>query len=295
MALESRKIIYGVHSVTPYNPTTGLPLGDTAKVVGNLSINMSGDLIELNGGSQPFNWAVENGVISTETTLLLREYPNFIYEAFLGKAVTENAAETGGSVNTITNKNGTSLVDATTGVASIGVKSGSEADVKTGNYVVKAVTSTTVDVYALSDIDFKNGNELSYVDNTLKITATPLTITASTAVEIPNTGLELTGGSGTIGMTADDTAVFKSRAINTGSQSVAIGDANFSLPEIGLFCVAQKAGDNTIYTIDLFRCKGAGAPIAFAEKAFSEAEIPIRAFYDADRGAVMDIERVENI
>lgn len=294
MSLPSRKYVFGVHSIAAYNPQTGVPYYDIAKVIGNLTINFSGELVQLNGGSQPFPWAVENGVISTEGTLLLREYPDFVYEAFMGSTVTNNAAEAAGSVTTITNKNGTSLV-AATGIASVGLKSGASADVKTAQFVVVAASATTVNVYALSDVDFKTGTDLSFIDGSLKINESPLTIATGTAVDIPNTGLELTGGAGTIAMTTGDTAMFDSRAINTGSRLIEIGDANFSLPDVGLICVAQKAGSSKISLIKLYRCKGAGVPLSFAEKAFSEAEIAIQAFYDETAGKVADILEVENV
>lgn len=295
MSLPSRKTIYGVHSVSVYDPATGIPLGDIAKVVGNLTVNLTGELVQLNGGSQPFPWQVENGLISTETSLLLREYPNFVYEAFLGKAVTEGAAEANGGVGTLTNVKGTSVLDAATGIASIGVESGEGANVKSTKYVIEAVTATTVNVYALGDVDFKNGDDLSYQDSTLKVNASPITVPGSDGtVSIPNTGLEITGGSGTVAMTVGDTAFITSRAANTGYQEVIVGDASFSLPDVGIICYAQKAGDNSIYEIDIFKAKGAGAPISFAEKAFSEAEIPVQAFYDSVNDGVFRMRRIQN-
>lgn len=295
MGLPKRKTIFGVHSVTPYDPATGLPLGDIAKVVGNLTVNLTGELIELQGGSLPFPWDIEQGLVSTESTLLLREYPEFLYEAFLGKAITKNSAESGGNVTTPTNVKGT-LIEATTGIADVSAKSGSEADLKTGKYAIKAVSATTVNVYALSDIDFSNGTALTYVDETLKINESPITVSGSGGtVDIPSTGLEITGGSGTVAMTADDTLTFEVRAINNGSQEVIIGDVNFKLPEIGLLCYAQKKGDSAIYELDIFKAKGSGAPIAFAEKAYSEAEIPVRAFYDETKGGVFKQRRIENV
>lgn len=294
MALPDRKVIFGVHSITPYDPATGLPLGDIAKVVGKLAVNLTGELIQLNGGSQNFPWRIEDGLISTETTLLLREYPEFLYQAFLGTALTKNSAESGGNVTTATNVKGT-LVEATTGIASVTAESGEEANLKTGKYAIEAVDATTVNVYALSDIDFANGTDISYADETLKINSSPITVAGSGGTtSIPNTGLEITGGSGTVAFTAGDTLTFEVRAINTGSQEVVIGNANIQLPEIGLLCYAQKAGDNTIYELDVYRAKGAGAPIAFAEKAFSEAEIPIQAFYDSGKDGVMKVRRVQN-
>ncbi len=296
MALPTRKTIYGVHSVAPYNPNTGMPLGDIAKVVGSLSVSLSGELVQLNGGSLPYPWQIENGLISTETSLLLREYPDFVYEAFLGGNVANSAAETGGGVTVNGNRFGSSVIDATTGIASVSVESGEEANVKTLNLTIIAVSATTVNVHALSDVDFNNGDDLLFVDESLKINESPITVPSSGAtVSIPNTGLEITGGSGTVAMTIGDTATLTSRAINTGYQTVTIGDASFQLTDVGLIAYAQKAGDSAIYELDIFRAKGAGAPISFAEKAFSEAEIPLQAFYDSARNGVMQVRRVQNV
>lgn len=294
MALSSRKSVFGVHSVAAYNPSTLEPYG-VAKVIGSISLGFSGEVIPLLGGSSAFPWRVETGAISTEISLTLREYPNFLYDVFLGQEVTDGSAEANGGVDTITNIGGTSVVSATTGIASVGVKSGSEADVKSGIYVVKAASSTTVDVYALTDVDFAKGTDLTFVDDSLKITSSALTISTSTAVTIPSIGLELTGGSGTIGMTTGDTAFFSARAQNTGYQTAVIGQSNFTFKDVGLVCAAQKAGDGAVYLIDLYRAKGAGMPINMTEKAFSEAEISVQAFYDADRNGVFRMLRVQDV
>ena len=292
MPLETRKHIFGIHQITAYNTATRLPLG-TAKVVGSAALQFSGELVELMGGSNLFPWAIETGPISTEMSISLREYPNWFFPAFLGQEVTENSAEASAAIGTaLANAKGTSVLQASTGIATVSVKSGSEADVKTGNYVVKAVSATTVDVYALSDVDFAQGTDKEFVDETMKITSSPLTITASTAVEIPGFGLELTGGSGTIGMTADDTAVFDARAINDGSDIVTVGKNTDVYQEIGMLISAQRKGNNEIVMIDVFRAKGIGIPFNLAEKEMSESEITIKAFRDEARNGVFEMKRV---
>ena len=193
MALSNIRSIYGIHSFTPYDRTTNLPFG-TVKLLGESSLTLSGEVNSLRGGSSKFPFDVQDGDISAELTFKPKTYPNFLFEVFLGKAPITNSAESLGSVDTITNKNGTSVV-ATTGIASVGVLSGSEADLKFTKYIVKVITATTVDVFALSDIDFAKGVDKVFEDDTLKITATPLTITTSTPVTIPDFGLELTGDS----------------------------------------------------------------------------------------------------
>ena len=169
---------------------------------------------------------------------------------------------------------------------------GSEADVKSTRYVVKAVSATTVDVYAMSDADFGVGNDLSFVDDSLKITASALTITQSGAVDIPNTGLELTGDSGVIAMTTGDTASFISRAINDGSTEVIIGSTTQTFIDVGLVFHGQRQKDGTVMSLDIFRALGIGIPFNFTEKAFADVEIPWGAQFDSTRNGVFDYIRV---
>ncbi len=284
MALSTEKHIFGIHSITPYNPDTGVPYG-TAHVLGEMSFELSAEQIELTGGSQRYPYSVEQGLISAAGSISMKEVPTWATEVFLGAANTDAAAETGGAITAITDLSGTSVVDST-GIASVSVKSGSEADVKTGMYIVKAVSATTVDVYCMTDVDFLRGTDLVFVNDALKITSSPLTITTGTAVDIPSVGLQLTGGAGTIGMTTGDTAFFDARSINTGSSVVTIGSRGQSIPNIGMYCVAQKGVRGEIFIIDIMRCVASGFPIKFTENAFSTAEISFKAFFDSARNGV---------
>lgn len=284
MALTANKSAFGIHSIAAYNPDTFVPYG-IIKVLGTMTMNFQGETIPLNGGSQLFPWAIENGAITTEGSFVSREVPDWVFEAFQGSAATTNAAESGGAATTIANIGGTSVV-AATGIASVGVKSGSEADVKSGMYVVKAASATTVDVYHLSDVDFLRGTDLAFVDDTLKITSSALTIATTTAVTIPSCGLELTGGAGTIGMTTGDTAWFDARSINTGSADVTVGSSGQTIPDVGLYCAGQKKGNGELFILDIMRAKVAGFPFNFNEKAWMESEINFQAFYDSTRNGV---------
>lgn len=294
MPLSQPQTLFGIHSISAYNIDTRLPLG-TAKVVGGAELSSEGELIPLNGGSSKYPWKVERGLISAELTVTLREYPPFLFETLLGKAVTKNAAESGGSVTTLTNQTGTSVVDSSTGIASVGVKSGSEADVKFSGFVVKAATSTTVDVYAYTDLDFAQGTDKVFENDLLKITATALTITASTAVEVPGFGVELTGGSGTIGMTADDTAIFESKPINTESEEVVVGGSTEVFNDFGLILSAQRPGDKYMTILDCYRVASAGMPINLTENAFSEAQINMTLYRDSVRNGIYKMSRVKSV
>ena len=292
MPLSQPVPIYGVHSLTAYNINTRMPLG-TAKVVGEATLNSAGELKTLMGGSSNYPFKVERGAIENTVSLTLKEYPDFLFETLLGKAVTSNSAESSGSVTAIANANGTSVVDSSTGIASVGLRTGDNKDVPFAQYTVKAVSATTVDVYAMTDLDFAQGTDKEFENDALKITASPLTITASTAVEIPDFGLELTGGSGTIGMTEGDTATFTSRPINTRSREVVIGSTSEVFNDFGLIIAAQRQGDNIMQILDCYRCVGSGLPIALTEKEFSEAQVELQLYRDSTRNGVYRLEEVE--
>ena len=71
MALSNPRIVFGVHSVSPYSRTTGEFYG-ILKVLGGSSLSLSGELLKLNGGSRKYPWAVEDGLITAEMTLKVK-------------------------------------------------------------------------------------------------------------------------------------------------------------------------------------------------------------------------------
>lgn len=292
MALSAPRTIFGVHEFSPYSRSTGLPFG-TVRVLGNSSIGLTGELVELRGGSNRYSWDVQDGNIDVEISLTVKEYPNFLFELFLGKSVSTTAASATGTVTTLTNKNGTSAVNASTGIATVGIKSSSEADLKFGKYVVKVVSATTVDVYCLTSVDFARGADIEFQDDNLKITASALTITASTPVTIPSCGLELTGGSGTIGMTEGDTATFEVYPIHDGAIDVNIGGSSDVYPEFGAVMIAEQRATGEMLDIEAYRVKAIGLPLGLQEKAWSESEITAKAFYDSTLNRVLRIRHVD--
>lgn len=292
MSLSRNQSVFGIHSICAYNPETLEPYG-IAKVVGSLSMTNSGEQIPLHGGASLYPWEIEAGIISAEGSFMFKEVPDWSFGAFQGNAATTNAAETGGSAGTLANIKGITILDAATGIASVGVETGEEDNIKTGLYMVKAVTATTVDVYALTDVDFRRGTDLTYQDDALKITASALTIAMGAPVSIPDTGLELTGGSGTIDMVVGDTAWFDARSINTGSTTVTVGANGNTFVDVGILCAAQKKGNNEIFMLDILRTKATGFPFNFTEKAWMESEINFQAYRDATRDAVYRFIRVD--
>lgn len=292
MALSEPRVIFGVHSVTPYSRSTGLPYG-IVRVLKDSSLSLAGELIELSGGSNKYPWAVEDGKITSEMSLKFDEYPDFVFELFLGKAVTSNAAEASGNVSALVDKNGTTVVDASTGIASVAALAGSEANLKLGKYVVVAASATTIDIYASTDIDLTRGTDAEFQSDLLKLTASPLTITSGGNTDVTSLGLRFVGGAGVIAMTIGHTATFDVRPINTGSTVVRIGASTDTTPEFGSIIMAQKRGNGELFEIDAFRCKATGLPIGFAEKAFSELEAKAKLLYDSAKQGVFDIRHVK--
>ncbi len=292
MALTAPRVIFGVHSVTPYSRVDGTFYG-ILKVLGGSMISLTGELSKLRGGSNKYPWAVEDGAVSAEMSLKVKEYPDFLFELFLGVAPTAGTTEASGNVSTLTNKKGSTVMHATTGIASvIVIPSTGAANLKFGKYVVKAVSATTVDVYHSSDADISRGTDGSYTTDTLKVAAAQTITTGAATTDIAAYGLRFTGGSGTIAMTTGDTATFEVRPINDKSMSVTIGGQADEYPEFGAIVMAQKRGNGEMLEVDCFRCKGIGLPISLQESAFSEAEIKMEAFYDSTLDGVFKIRHV---
>lgn len=288
----SQRLLYGVHSFTPYSRTTGLPYG-TVKVLKSSSLSLAATLVELLGGASKFPWAVEDGPIASELNLKGNQYEDFMFTLFLGYTPTANSTEALGNCTTLTNKNGTSLKSATTGVATATVKAGSEGDLKFGKYVVVATDATHVDVYLLSDVDIARGTDGTIQSNSMKITASPLVITATVAITIPNFGIELTGGSGSIALVTGDTATFNVRPENSGNMLVNIGGSGTLFPEFGALVLGQKRGNQEMFEIDCYRCKGAGMPLNFDMNAFSEYDIKIKVIYDSVADGVFGVRAIQ--
>jgi hypothetical protein len=260
--------------------------------VGGSTISLAGELIQLTGGSSPYSWDAQDGNITAEMSFKPKELPAFLIQLLLGKTPTEISADPG-NVTALTNVQGTSAQDASTGIASVGVKSGSEADVKFGSYVVEVASGTTVDVYGQTNVDFFRGVDKTYENDLLKITDSPLTITTGAAVEVPGFGVELTGGSGTIGMTTDDTASFEANPPSNVQMDVVIGEQGICVPEFGALVVSQKKSTGEMWLFDCYRVKTLGFPFGLEEKAFNEAEVTATLLYDSAKNGVMKARYIE--
>ncbi len=283
---EIRKV-FGVHSVTPYSRTTHLPYGEL-KVLEGATFSLQGELVELKGGSFQYPWAVEDGAQSADLSFTPSQYEEFMFELFLGKAPTASSSGTG-SVTTLTDVSG-DLVSATTGVASVAVKTAS--DLKVGKYILKATDTNKVAVYGLYGGDLDRGTDKSFEDDNLKLTAADLTIPSSGAsVEASGFGFEFVGGSGTVSLTSGDTAEFEVTPAMSRSYEVTIGGRTDKTPYWGALVAAEQGDD--AFLIEIYKAKAVGMPINMEMKAFSKAEINAKCMYDAAKNGVCKIRCVE--
>lgn len=292
MALSDPRSIFGIHSFSPYSRSTGMPYG-IMKVLKSSSVSFQGALVALNGGSAKYPWAVEEGKINSQLNLKVSEYPDFLFQLFGGASPTENGADATGAISSLTNVYGTSLMNATTGIASVAIISGSETDLKFGKYVIKVITATTVQIYCMSDVDFGSGTAKILATDALALASSNYTVTASTATNITGWGFKFTGGSGTIGMTAGDTATFELKPINTANMVLTLGQVADTFPEFGAVCYAKKKGSGEIFEMDLPRIKGEGHPIGLDEDKFSEADVKCMVMYDSTLNYVARIRTVK--
>lgn len=298
MAQSSPRIEFGLHSMTPYARTSktigsntylkGQPFG-ILEVLGDASFSMNASSVDLYGGSNKNLWASEISQIATELTVNVRSSPDFLYDLYAGGSVSETTASSTGTINTATNQSGTSIINATTGIASATIKAGSEADLKFGAYLIKYVSATTIDIYSISNLQFTRGTDLTYQDDLLKITTAPLTVVASTAVEIPGTGLELTGGSGIISFT-DGTAIFQVSPPHGGVSEITLGQTGLTFVEHGLYLYANERSSGDLFELHIHKAtSSAGMTIPLSNGGFQATDLTIKCLYDSDANAVATI------
>ena len=278
--LSGPRGIFGIHSVAPYYRNDGTFYG-TLRVLTSAGISFSGKVVPLMGGSNKYPWGVEEGEISSQLSLKFSECPDFVFTLFMGATPTDNAADTLGAASTLTNKLGTSVMQATTGIASVAIISGSEGDLKFGKYVVKAISPTTVQIYGSTDEDFARGTPGTFASDLLALSGTAFTITASTATPITGFGFKFTGGSGTIGMTTGDTATFEIRPKGTtASMIMTVGAMSSTFPEFGAVIYAKKRS-NELFEVDVPRVKGEGMPLGLSKDKWVESDVKANIMYDA--------------
>lgn len=174
-----------------------------AKILDSAEPDLAPELIPLTGGSAQLPWGAAPGLAAGTLTLPIKEYSQellrFLAPWSSDVDTLDADGEASGSITTAANAKGTSVVNATTGIASVTIATASS--LKPGRYKLVATAAATLDVYLDNDL-----GGVTYQNNSGKINTTAITITSGGATSY--LGLTITGGSGTIGFTTGDIATF---------------------------------------------------------------------------------------
>ncbi len=294
MALSNPRIVFGIHSISIRDINTLEPFG-IFKVIGDAELALPAGKVDLFGGSSKFKFASETTTIDSTFTASIKTYEDFLFEKFIGAKVTKTSASTTGTIDPIVNQSGTSVVDATTGIASVTLTSSEEKDLKFGGYTVKAVSATTIDIFVDTDINFlSKGADVDYQDDLLKVNATPITIPGTGGtVTLPDFGLTFTGGSGSISFVIGDTSVFDVVPPHKGFSEILIGQSTIQFPEFRATILAQERATLEIFSIDAFKVKASsGITLPLAEGGYSITGVTFELLFDSQKGGVFKIRAI---
>ncbi len=278
-----------MHSITPRSRSTGLPYG-ILKVIGGGNLALTSAIEQLYAGSNKYAWAAENKIVDTQLTAKVKAYPGFLFSLFLGATVTDAGVDTAGTVSTIANLNGTSMV-AATGLASVAVLTASKANLKFGKYVIKATGATAFTIYLQSDIDITRGSDGAYTSDDLDVTTVSGVATGANS-DVTTFGLRFVGGASATAFTTGDTATFEVLPPSTKSTSIVVGQSTDTFPAFAALLLAQKRATGEMFEIDAHNCVGGGLPVDFQENAFSQPELKMTCLYDSTLNRVFTIRHI---
>lgn len=263
----SKKYLFGVKYLIPYDLTTLKPKG-IFEVLGAVEVGREIEAMLLTGGHADGPYAVEAGEPNNSITATIKEYPNFAFEIFENATITEIASETLGYVGTLVNTVGTTLLNATTGIASATIKAGEGAKIPSGFLVLEAISATEVKVYLAGDV----ASGRVPIVSELPVLASSVTITGTGGtVDLTNYGITLTGGSGTVAFTIGDMAYVDVRPANTETTKIAVG-ANGNVNYVGVLLVYPRNAEKEQTIVRFPKVAVVGMSFNANTREFSEFE-----------------------
>ena len=281
MSIEKVRDFFGIKYLILYNLTTKLPLV-VLRAIGEISFDNAQEAVMLGGGHTEAPYDVEYGQPDPTMTGTVREYPAELFQILETSTVTENAAESGGALDTSpTNAEGTSIIGSINGIATIAITTA--ADLIFGRYTLIATGAQTLDLYIA-------GLEDSLEDISGKVNSSAISTTTAGTVAIAGKGISLTVV-GTPAYEVGDTAYVDIRPINTGSTKVVVG-AGTVPSNFGVRCVFPRKSDGVLHYIDVFNVSGRGMPWKGVSREFSEFEINLKPLARSSDGAVYEMVRV---
>jgi hypothetical protein len=261
---------FGIHQVT-FSDLADPSIMGMAKILDSATPETTQEMIGLNGGSSAYKWASAPGLAEATIPMVIKQYDANILK-FLNSNLSDNSniiendsGDVGGFTSAIANAKGTSAVDATTGIASIAV--GTAADLAFGDYAIRVVSATTIDIYLNTDISGK----APYLDANLKVNDTPITI-PGTGGTVESLGVQFTGGSGTVAMTIGDVATFSVRPVNSYNMQNFIGKTGSAPREFRVDIFGEKVNGKIRQATYPRVIAAGGGNLKFLTKEFSMIE-----------------------
>ena len=261
MSIEKVRDFFGIKYVIPYNLTTRVPIC-VLRVIGEISYENTIDDVRLEGGHVEAPWDVEFAQPAPTMTGTLREYPAELFTIMETSTITENAAESDGSVSSPTNHQGTSVFDASNGISAVSVNASQKSNLIFGEYVFKATAAQEVDLHinGLGD-EFLNIDG-QYVDG--------IDCSSAGTIDLDDQGIQIVV-TGTAAFTIGDTMSVEIRPENTGSTEILVGTGTVP-SNFGVRCVFPRKTDGVLHWIDVFNVYSRGIPWRGVSREFSEFE-----------------------
>jgi hypothetical protein len=278
---------FGISTFTAINRTTKMPYGEPIKILAGMSGSADREMINLTGGSNPNVWDSESGSIASEIEITVKEFASWLYT--LAGYTVSNATGAAVTYGAATNQSGSSVVSATTGITGVSARITAATDdtgAKEGLYVLKATAATTLTLYQItdvSDVSFTTETTGLYGDSIYTGKVASYSVTTGAAVDMTAIGVKFTGGSGTIGFTIGDTAMFEIKQTNSGYQTLIYGESPEPV-EFGAYIISQKKSAGGYTRLELPRVKLASVPSTMTEKAWAEAALKGTILYDSTAG-----------
>lgn len=272
MTIEATRNAFGIKYAIAYDRCSFKPNG-IWRVIGNLNLVRSIENVANVGGHIGGAWDSEFGQPENSLELTVRELPFFAFSVLEGAATDEIAAEATGSVGALTNKQGTSVFDPTTGIASIAAKVGVEQNIKAIRYIFVATGADTVDIHLHGD-----GTPFETIEG---VVASNITVPGTGGtVDVDSLGITITGGSGAIAFVTDDTAAADTRPIHQGFGITPVGAEGDTPTSFGLLGVFPKKADGMQFWMDFPNVIGSGLPIGGTTREWSESSVTLTPLID---------------
>ena len=238
-----------------YDPVTRIPIGYIRSLSDcKLDDKVSWDDLKVAGELK--DTAVKERDMSVSFTT--NNYDSKLLVLFANGVLTTLAgAGATGAVEGSENVLGTSVIKATTG-CSVALLAGGVADLKEGEYVLKAKTANTLSMYVMSDLHLADGADMAYLDDTYLV-MDDISVSLGASTNLTGWGIKIVGGSSATAFVIGDTSHFYVRRANSSGDQIEVGE-NQDFPDVGM--IFYPADHNAEYAfIDVYRIKIAGVPV----------------------------------